>query len=66
MCGRYAITLPPEAVRRSVAYVPQEAFLFSDTVAENLRIAKQDATLEEMEAVMPWAELGTLCKVAWR
>lgn len=42
--------LPVGFLRSHIAYVPQEAFLFSDTVAENLRLGKPDATAEEMEA----------------
>jgi len=49
--------LPPAEVRRRVAYVPQDPFLFSDTVAENLRLAKEDATAEEMEEACRLAAL---------
>ena len=38
-------------VREQVAYVFQEHQLLSDTVAANLRIAKRDATLEELKEV---------------
>jgi ATP-binding cassette subfamily B protein len=39
-----------ESLRSQMGYVTQETFLFHDTVAANLRLAKADATLEEMEA----------------
>ncbi len=42
-----AVTL--ESLRSQIGYVTQETFLFHATVAENLRMAKADATLEEME-----------------
>ncbi|MDO5494347.1 MAG: ABC transporter ATP-binding protein [bacterium] len=37
-----------EDVRSRIAMVPQRAFLFSGTIASNLRLAKRDATEEEM------------------
>jgi ATP-binding cassette subfamily B protein len=39
-----------ESLRRQIGVVTQETFLFNTTVAENLRFAKENATLEEMEA----------------
>ncbi|MEW9701790.1 ABC transporter ATP-binding protein [Paenibacillus sp. SI8] len=36
-------------IREKIAYVPQEAFLFHGTIAENIRIGRQDATDEEVE-----------------
>ncbi len=35
-------------LRSNVSYVTQETFLFTDTIANNIRIAKEDATLEEI------------------
>ncbi|MBL8484324.1 MAG: ABC transporter ATP-binding protein, partial [Rhodocyclaceae bacterium] len=40
------------AWRRQVAYVPQEVFLFDDSIGNNLRWAKADATAEELERVL--------------
>ena len=37
-----------ESLREQIGYVSQETFLFHDTVAVNLRIARPDATHEEM------------------
>lgn len=37
-----------ESLRGQIGYVSQETFLFHDTVAVNLRIARPDATREEM------------------
>lgn len=39
-------------LRRRVHVVPQESFLFSDTVAANLRIAKPNATDEQLLAAL--------------
>lgn len=36
------------ALRQNIAYVTQETFLFSDTIANNIRIAKEDASHEEI------------------
>src|SRR5690606_368077 len=36
-------------LRRQVAFIPQEPFLFSTTVYENIAYGRPDATLEEVE-----------------
>ena len=36
------------ALRNNVAYVTQETFLFTDTIENNIRVAKADATREEI------------------
>jgi ATP-binding cassette, subfamily B, bacterial len=41
-------TLDLHQLRKLVHVVPQESFLFSDTLAANLRLAKPDATDEEL------------------
>jgi ATP-binding cassette subfamily B protein/ATP-binding cassette subfamily C protein/ATP-binding cassette subfamily B multidrug efflux pump len=40
-----------DALRAAMAWVPQEAFLFSATVAENIALAQPGATREEIEQV---------------
>ncbi|MDM1495394.1 ABC transporter ATP-binding protein [Myroides odoratimimus] len=35
-------------LRNSIAVVPQDAFLFSDTISNNIRFGKEDATEEEI------------------
>lgn len=35
-------------LRNSIGYVPQDAFLFSDTIKNNIRFGKEDATDEEL------------------
>jgi ATP-binding cassette subfamily B protein len=43
-------SLDPEALRRMIAVVHQDTYLFYGTVEENLRLGKPDATREEIEA----------------
>lgn len=38
-------------LRKNVAVVPQDAFLFSDTISNNIRFGKENATEEEIIAV---------------
>ena len=45
--------LDPEMLRSRIGLVPQKPFLFSGTVASNLRYGKQDATDDEL-----WEALG--------
>lgn len=40
--------LDPAVLRRQVAFVPQEAFLFAGTVADNLRMGRPEARDEEL------------------
>jgi ATP-binding cassette subfamily C protein CydCD len=42
-------TLDPEALRRMIAVVHQDTYLFHGTVEENLRLGKPDAAREEIE-----------------
>ena len=44
-----------DQLRKQVHVVPQESFLFSDTLAANLRLAKPDATDEELLAALKMA-----------
>ena len=37
-----------DSVRQAIGYVPQDAFLFSDTISTNIRFGKEDATTEEV------------------
>ena len=36
------------ALRNKISYVTQETFLFQDTIANNIKIAREDATMEEV------------------
>jgi ABC-type multidrug transport system fused ATPase/permease subunit len=44
-------------IRQQIALVPQDPFLFYGTIAENLRVAKADATEDELVAATKAAEL---------
>jgi ATP-binding cassette, subfamily B, bacterial len=48
--GQDLRTLDPEALRRMIAVVHQDTYLFYGTVEENLRLGKPDADREELEA----------------
>ena len=41
--------VPQEELRQRVGFVPQQAFLFSGTVADNLRYGDQNATQQDMQ-----------------
>ena len=49
--------LPLHVLRESIAYVPQDNFMFSDTLAGNISFGKTDATEAEIIAVSKAAEL---------
>jgi len=40
--------LDPAAIRRHIGFVPQETFLFSATIAENIALGVEDATEEQI------------------
>ncbi|RJX34359.1 MAG: ABC transporter ATP-binding protein [Desulfurivibrio sp.] len=44
-------TLPLAAVRGSIAYVPQETILFSETIGFNIALGREHATIAEIEEV---------------
>lgn len=44
-------------IREQIALVPQDPFLFYGTIADNLRIAREDASEQEMLAALKAAEL---------
>jgi ATP-binding cassette subfamily B protein len=53
-----------ESLRRSIGVVMQDAHLFHETIEDNLKYAKPDATLEEMEeacrSAQIWSMISTL------
>ncbi len=55
--GRDLREIPLEVLRRAVSYVPQEVFLFSDTVANNIAFGKLGASEAEVEQAAAEAEL---------
>jgi ATP-binding cassette subfamily B protein len=49
--------IPLEVLRRSIGYVPQDTFLFSDTIRENIAFGKLDATDKEIEEAARLAQI---------
>lgn len=46
-----------DTIRNLITVVPQQPYLFHTSIAENLRVAKPDATLAELRQVLESAEL---------
>lgn len=46
--GQNVADITQQSLRRSIAYVPQEALLFHRTIAENIAYGKPDATMDEI------------------
>lgn len=46
--GRNIHELNLESLRKSIGYVPQDAFLFSDTIKNNIKFGKTEATEKEI------------------
>lgn len=44
-------------LRQKIGYVPQDVFLFSDTIAKNVAFGKSDATLEEIKKYTAYASV---------
>lgn len=38
-----------QSLRKQISYVPQDVFLFSDTVTNNIRFGKSEATIEQVQ-----------------
>ncbi len=53
--GRPIGKLNLESLRSSIGAVPQDAFLFSDTISNNIRFGKETATEEEIQEVAKMA-----------
>ena len=51
-----------ESLRNSIGVVMQDAHLFHETIAENLRYAKNDATEAQMQAACESAQIWSLIK----
>ncbi len=58
IAGHDALDLPLGRLRRSVGYVPQESFLFSRPLRDNVRLADEAASAERLETVARAAGLG--------
>lgn len=55
--GVDVLDLPLSMVRRAIAFVPQESFLFSRTVGENIGFAPGDWTKEEIQGAARTAQV---------
>jgi len=51
-------TLDPEAIRREIGFVPQETYLFSATLGENIAFGVKQATAEQIREAAEIAGLG--------
>jgi ATP-binding cassette subfamily B protein len=56
--GRPVHEYPVEMLRRNVGFVPQETFLFSDTVRENIAFGVEGATDEQVRAAAEAANIA--------
>src|SRR5690606_587978 len=54
--------LDPDTLWTTIGLVPQQAYLFSGTVASNLRFGKPDATEEEMWSALEIAQARDFVK----
>jgi ATP-binding cassette, subfamily B, multidrug efflux pump len=50
--------LDPVELRAEIGYVPQESFLFSATLAENIALGKPEASLEQIEQAVAASRLS--------
>jgi ATP-binding cassette subfamily B protein len=56
--GRTIRGIPIEELRRNIGFVPQETFLFSDTVRENIAFGVEEATDEEVREAAEAANIA--------
>jgi ATP-binding cassette, subfamily B, multidrug efflux pump len=56
--GKPVRDFPLESLRRQIGFVPQETFLFSETVRENIAFGKEDATDEEVRSAAEAANIA--------
>ena len=55
--GKNMRNMKPEDVRKNIAYVPQDVYIFHGTILDNLRLGKPDASIDEIkEALFKEAE----------
>lgn len=47
-----------DCLRNTIAYVPQNPFLFSESIEDNIRFGKQNAVLEEIKKVAHYADIA--------
>ena len=47
-----------DCLRNAIAYVPQNPFLFSESIEDNIRFGKQNGVLEEIKKVAHYADIA--------
>jgi len=57
--GRSVLEYPLETLRQNIGYVPQETFLFSDSVRENIAFGVESASDEQVQAAAEAANIAT-------
>jgi len=50
--------IPLECLRRAIGYVPQDAFIFSDTIRENLRLGRPEAGDDALQQACDTAQFS--------
>ena len=55
--GQNIKTVPLRLLRKNIGLVPQDTFLFSDTIAENIAFGTQEATKEQIEIAAEKAQV---------
>ncbi len=56
--GRPIHEFPLDTLRRNIGFVPQETFLFSDTIRGNIAFGKDEAALPEIQAAAEAADIA--------
>jgi len=56
--GKPIREFPLDSLRRKIGFVPQETFLFSETIRENIAFGKHDAHLPEVQAAAEAANIA--------
>lgn len=62
IAGRDIGSVPLDVLRRNMAVVPQQSYLFSGTIADNLRIADPEATDRQLWAALETAQAGSFVR----
>jgi ATP-binding cassette, subfamily B, multidrug efflux pump len=57
--GRPIVEYPLETLRQNIGYVPQETFLFSDSIRENIAFGVENASHDEVRAAAEAANIAT-------
>lgn len=57
--GRPIREFPLEYLRRNIGFVPQETFLFSDTIRGNIAFGAEDATIEDIRRAAEAASIAS-------